>query len=518
MNRILTLLHIALLRPRSATERRLRAVVIIVGIVAVALGGVLFAGKSQLNQATVNQRIETTVSEFRRVAEPVIRRLKSLRTLSLTEGFLVSNVEELPAVRAVAVEPVNQVRGVVWADSAGFAQLHLRSGVPERPWTVIEETNIPFKSRFEPWFTVAIEALDKHGGTDAPVVWTDAPSDFPDATAALIASLAWRVEIDGAERIQVAAFVIEQSAIRTLLDNLDLGDDGAVLTFPVGGKTVLMLMLSDLVSMRSRQELVDQTSSEIGSAAAELLRNPTADKNIHLSINGVRCVGACRQTDLSGERFWIIVALPLSTFAVVTHNGTIVITLLVGLLVLGLATVVHMALRTSQSLERLTSRQRYSEAPIPTIQALIRAGESETVEFKSTLRWNIKADRPGKEISHAVLKSLGAFCNSDGGTLLVGVEDDGRILGIQADRFTSEDKFLLHFNNMLKEHLDLAQAATLAFNIRDVGGQVLVIDCPRITEPVFVRNGDDQEYYVRLGPGTRKLSGLAMIDYMKNRE
>ena len=58
---------------------------------------------------------------------------------------------------------------------------------------------------------------------------------------------------------------------------------------------------------------------------------------------------------------------------------------------------------------------------------LIADGESDTVEFKSTARWNIKAGQKGPEIEDAIVKSVAAFLNSGGGTLLIGVADDGSV-------------------------------------------------------------------------------------------
>ena len=71
---------------------------------------------------------------------------------------------------------------------------------------------------------------------------------------------------------------------------------------------------------------------------------------------------------------------------------------------------------------------------------LIKRGESKTLEFKSTLRWNLKENRQDdKFITHAVLKTVAAFLNTDGGDLLIGVADDGAIVGIEADRIAGAE-------------------------------------------------------------------------------
>jgi Schlafen, AlbA_2 len=62
----------------------------------------------------------------------------------------------------------------------------------------------------------------------------------------------------------------------------------------------------------------------------------------------------------------------------------------------------------------------------PTVQELIANGESATLEFKSTARWNVKARKEVTRMEHEIAKTVCAFLNSHrGGTLLIGVSDDG---------------------------------------------------------------------------------------------
>ena len=47
-------------------------------------------------------------------------------------------------------------------------------------------------------------------------------------------------------------------------------------------------------------------------------------------------------------------------------------------------------------------------------------------------------------MTHAALKTIAAFLNTEGGDLLIGVDDDRRVLGIEHDRLENDDKFLRH--------------------------------------------------------------------------
>ena len=147
----------------------------------------------------------------------------------------------------------------------------------------------------------------------------------------------------------------------------------------------------------------------------------------------------------------------------------------------------------------------------------IAAGEDDRLEFKSTLRWNLRTNKPDKAMEIACLKTIAAFLNSEGGTLLVGVEDSGKILGIGADQFPNEDKFLLHFNNLINQHLGLETADCFSFDIRHLeSGDIMIVDCLPSPAPVYVTHDRKEEFYVRVGPGTRPLTTRDAMEYIRN--
>ena len=71
-------------------------------------------------------------------------------------------------------------------------------------------------------------------------------------------------------------------------------------------------------------------------------------------------------------------------------------------------------------------------APVP-IAELMSAGESNRVEFKSSARWNLHTGARDDKMELAIAKTVAGFLNSDGGTLLIGVDDDGRAIGLVHD-------------------------------------------------------------------------------------
>ncbi len=85
---------------------------------------------------------------------------------------------------------------------------------------------------------------------------------------------------------------------------------------------------------------------------------------------------------------------------------------------------------------------------------LILKGETKTVEFKSTLRYCLHRKSAKPEIEHSSFKNIAAFLNSEGGHLFIGVDDQGKLLGLDNDFQTfrdknKEDAFRKHFDNLV---------------------------------------------------------------------
>ena len=156
-------------------------------------------------------------------------------------------------------------------------------------------------------------------------------------------------------------------------------------------------------------------------------------------------------------------------------------------------------------------------------EELLKQHESKTLEFKSTLRWNLKEKRKDPAVTNAVIKTIAAFLNTEGGDLLIGVGDDRTVVGIQADDFENEDKFMLHLSQVVRNALGDRAGTCFDPRMQMVKGKsVCVVTCQRSPEPVFMRTkemaeGDKGEFYVRSGPGTVKLSAQDTDPYIKTR-
>ena len=149
-------------------------------------------------------------------------------------------------------------------------------------------------------------------------------------------------------------------------------------------------------------------------------------------------------------------------------------------------------------------------------EILINEGEGAKLEFKSTLRWNLHADRADKAIEHSVLKTVVAFLNSEGGTLLIGVEDDGNVLGTEADNFPNDDKYLLHFGNLVNNKIGKQYTDQIRWNLKELQEKrILRVDFSASSSPVFLKAKAGEEFYIRSGPSSVQLSPSEVLEYSK---
>ena len=154
---------------------------------------------------------------------------------------------------------------------------------------------------------------------------------------------------------------------------------------------------------------------------------------------------------------------------------------------------------------------------------LLKQQESKTLEFKSTLRWSLKENREDNAVTFAVLKTIAAFLNTEGGDLLIGVADDRTVVGIDPDNLENDDKFMRHLMQVVRNGLGDRAGTCLDPNTQVVQGKVVcLVSCQRSPEPVFLKwkgmnKEPDGDFFVRNGPGTVKLTPESATKYIAAR-
>ncbi|MCD4666068.1 MAG: putative DNA binding domain-containing protein [Bacteroidales bacterium] len=149
---------------------------------------------------------------------------------------------------------------------------------------------------------------------------------------------------------------------------------------------------------------------------------------------------------------------------------------------------------------------------------LIEQGENDNVEFKSTLRFNLFTKKYDKEIEHAALKSIVAFMNSSGGTLIIGVDDNKNVLGLKDDNFQDDDRMLLHLTKLIQNRIGMQYTRFVRATIEETNGdKILRTDVTPSSKPAFLEHGNEEIFYIRTGPATSQMRVSEIYDYIQSR-
>ena len=146
-----------------------------------------------------------------------------------------------------------------------------------------------------------------------------------------------------------------------------------------------------------------------------------------------------------------------------------------------------------------------------TVAELIDNDEDFAVEFKSTARWDLREGQPSKVMEDAVVKTVAGFLNSDGGTLLIGIDNDRHVLGLDHDYARVKPANGDGFVNWLTTHLINALGHTAISRTRaritvHEGLEICRLDVARASSPVRAKTSKaDGVFFVRMNNSTRVL-------------
>jgi len=175
------------------------------------------------------------------------------------------------------------------------------------------------------------------------------------------------------------------------------------------------------------------------------------------------------------------------------------------------------------SLYRSTIRiKQLSDELEKDLLALISHGESSHLEFKSTFRWDVKDSRPNRALEDVIMKTLTGFMNGEGGTLIIGVSDDGSITGLEDDYKILKKKDRDGFEQALvaavasKLGTDLCQYVHPVFH-NTLGKDVCRIIVRPSHRPVYIKEGNNMKFYVRTGVSTRALNIQEAVEFISTR-
>ncbi len=159
-----------------------------------------------------------------------------------------------------------------------------------------------------------------------------------------------------------------------------------------------------------------------------------------------------------------------------------------------------------------------------TAAEIAAGGESDSVEFKQTARWNTHTRQRDEKMEMVIAKTIAGFMNADGGTLLIGVDDRGRPTGLENDlslgRVADHDRYQLWLIDHLQRTLGKTAAARVDIGFESIDGvDVCRVDVEASDRPVFLDEPGGPRtahFYVRIGNSTRELLPDELLRYRED--
>ena len=569
--------------PFSSASRPIRSrlfrdlvllVLVTVGLLALAAWGLIGALNRDLAATRISDATRMAREELRNFIQPLSRQLLITRDELTLAGAEVLTPTQLTNRLLPILRHLDQIAGALLADEDGGEYFLRRDGegwlaraiTPDQPGRAILtrldasgailetwEERLDYDPRQRPWYATARKAQGQ-------VAWSE-PYRFESlGLPGVTAALTWEM----AGKPRVLAFDLLLDDLLAFLQALPLSSEGsAFLLDAVGGvyrgeppPSASGTALGDSYGAGAganaggsggsggggggigggvggggserqdyRQPLFSAEEHFGGpqvfaAAAAWRAAGQPSERLISFNLGNSAWLAAFLPLTANPEGGWIGVTLPRSLPGDALTSRWPVL-LLVTLVIVGLGSalaglVISKYSRQLKDLPRLSIDPAHPEADL---YDLIGRGEDAHLEFKSTMRHNLRTGKAGKEIELAWLKGVTAFLNTDGGIVLLGVADDGTLLGLEADGFENDDKCRLHFKNLLNQHLGPEYARLVRFQLYDLEGQRIgAVECERSSTPVFLRAKNNEEaFLIRTGPSNIELSLSRALKYIQER-
>lgn len=154
------------------------------------------------------------------------------------------------------------------------------------------------------------------------------------------------------------------------------------------------------------------------------------------------------------------------------------------------------------------------------VSEYIASGESEIIEFKETLRIDLRTGEKSPAIEHSTIKTIAGFLNSQGGTLIIGVQDNGNVVGVERDYATlpkqNRDGLLVHIDNILQSRFPTSLQFISARVEISHNKEICAIEVAPSENPVYIVENGQEEFYIRSSASTRSLSMSESNEYIKS--
>lgn len=166
---------------------------------------------------------------------------------------------------------------------------------------------------------------------------------------------------------------------------------------------------------------------------------------------------------------------------------------------------------------------------MPSLKSILEEDESRYLEFKSSMRWDYRQEKVNPVLEKVILKTIAAFGNTDGGILLIGVDDDKNIVGLEKDfqtlKKSNADFYEVHLRNILHKHMGVKYVSKyIRTQFETVSGKTIAkIKVLHASEPMILKlknkNGiEEEKFYVRSGNSSHEITSMSEInDYINKK-
>ncbi len=155
------------------------------------------------------------------------------------------------------------------------------------------------------------------------------------------------------------------------------------------------------------------------------------------------------------------------------------------------------------------------------ITDLISRHEHEQLEKKSSFRWDFHIQKVNADLEHAVMKTIAAFLNSEGGRVIIGVDDHGQPLGLEHDyrtlRRPDADSFENHLTQIFNRMIGADSRRLIRVSFPQVSEvTICLVEVARSPKPVYVKGNTGEAFYIRTGNTTTPLKLSEATAYIQS--
>jgi len=154
---------------------------------------------------------------------------------------------------------------------------------------------------------------------------------------------------------------------------------------------------------------------------------------------------------------------------------------------------------------------------------IIELGENNLVEFKSSMKYDYFKKIPNKDLELVIAKTIVGFMNAKGGKLIIGVDDDGKTLGIKNDfktlKHQNKDGFERNIFRIISTYVGQEfcyKSQVFFYQINEE--EVCLINVEPSKIPAYVADGKNTTFYLRTGNATYPLTVKEVVKYLDSRK